>query len=497
VGARDIARVIALRFAATAVVGLGLLPAAAAGARTHHHAPRPHPAPLNPVIFVHGFEGSGSQFESQAMRLGSNGYPASWIGVLEYDSTQYAGAIAGTGVTPQQEAPLFDQLDQLIAHMKAVTHRPKVELLAHSLGTFLMQDYLNSSKQRAANVAHYVNIDGRTADSPPGGVKTLAVFGTRGPLSDQPGRQIKGAKNVFIPDSTHVQTATSPLTFYYFYKFFTGKPPKYTEILPRKGKITLDGRDVNFPENTGLSGATVQLWAINQATGQRVGSAPIYSTTVGSTGDFGPITVQSGRRYEFAEVRPGFPTHHFYYEPFVHTDHLVRLLESDALRNAGGPSDPRSMAMVIVRYKELWGDQGPQSDVLTINRQSVCNPTTCPLSKEVNGLFAADFNHDGQSETGQTWPTYQNVSQYFISSVDIFAPAASPPRGKVTVAIRSRGVGPVRTITFPNFESTSDDVTVQLDDFDKTASPRAAKPKPKCAARHRRRGARCRRVTPR
>jgi hypothetical protein len=60
----------------------------------------------------------------------------------------------------------------------------------------------------------------------------------------------------------------------------------------------------------------------------------------------------------------------------------------------------------------------------------------------------------------------------------MFAPAASPPTGKVTVAIKSRGVGPVRKITFPNFESTTDDVTVQLDDFDKTASP-AAKPKSK------------------
>src|SRR5205823_4211989 len=153
--------------------------------------------------------------------------------------------IAGTGLSPQQEAPLFDQLDQLIAHMKAVTHRPKVELLAHSLGTFLMQDYLNSSKQRAAHVAHYVNLDGKTADAPPGGVPTLAVFGTRGPLSDQPGRQIKGAKNVFIPDSTHVQTATSPLTFNYFYKFFNGRAPKYTQILRHKGTFTLEGRDVN------------------------------------------------------------------------------------------------------------------------------------------------------------------------------------------------------------------------------------------------------------
>jgi len=304
-------------------------------------------------------------------------------------------------------------------------------------------------------------------------VPTLAVFGTRGPLSDQPGRQIKGAKNVFIPDSTHVQTATSPLTFFYFYKFFTGRAPKYREILPQKGAITLEGRDVNFPQNTGLSGATVQLWQIDQATGQRIGSAPIYSTTVGDSGDFGPIRVQAGRRYEFAEVRPGYPTHHFYYEPFIHSDHLVRLLESDTLRSVGGPGDPRSVAMVIIRYKELWGDQGAQSDVLTVDGQRVCNASTCPLNKEVNGLFAADFNRDGQSETTQGWPPYDNASQYFISSVDVFAPAATPPTGKVTIGIKSRGAGPVRTIRFPNFASLNDDVTVQLSDYDRTARPRS------------------------
>src|SRR5881227_384707 len=123
------------RLLTSLLVIAGLCAAApVAGARSHHHFRHHHRTRLDPVIFVHGFEGSGSQFESQAMRLETSGYPARWIGVLEYDSTQYAGAIAGSGVSPQQEAPLFDRLDQMIARMKAATHRPKVELLAHSLG---------------------------------------------------------------------------------------------------------------------------------------------------------------------------------------------------------------------------------------------------------------------------------------------------------------------------------------------------------------------------
>lgn len=440
------------------------LPTGPAAARTRHATHAAVDYNRNAVIFVHGFAGSGSQFESQQMRLTSNGYPINYIAVFEYDSPLFAGRLASGGPLPQEQV-LFAQLDQLIAHMKAVTHRPKVDLLAHSLGTPLMQDYLESSPQRAANVAHYVNIDGATASSPPGGVPTLALWGTKGPISQPPGRRIKGAENVYIPDSSHVQTATSALSFYYIYKFFTGKAPTTTRIIPQQGPISVSGRDLDFPDNDGLAGATVQVWNINQTTGYRTGAAPIASFSIGSSGDFGPVTLTAGRRYEFAEVRPGFPTHHFYYEPFLRSDHLVRLLESDAFRTLGGAPDPRSVAMVIIRYKELWGDQGSQSDILQINGTSVCNATTCPLSKEVNGLFAADFNHDGASEPNQTWAPLDNASPYFISSVDVFAPASTPPSGEVTVTLRDRGTGPLHTITFPNFPSTSDDVTVQFNDF--------------------------------
>jgi pimeloyl-ACP methyl ester carboxylesterase len=453
-------------FVAALLVTAGVLLAGPAAYGQARHRASAAAANHNPVIFVHGFEGSGAQFESQQMRLTSNGYPQSFIAVFEYNSLLYASALANPNSTAAQEQILFAQMDRLIAHMKAVTHRSKVELLAHSLGTWLLLDYLNSSPQRAANVAHYVNIDGATANSPPGGVPTLALWGTKGPISQPPGRSITGAENVDIPDSSHVQTATSPLSFYYFYKFFNGTPPSTTQIVPQTGLITIAGRDVNFPENYGLSGATVQVWNINQATGQRMGGAPIASFLIGNSGHFGPVTVQAGRRYEFAEVRPGFPTHHFYYEPFLRTDHLIRLLESDPLRLAGGVPDPRSVAMVIIRYKELWGDQGSQSDIVRINGVSVCNSATCPLSKEVNGLFAADFDHDGtDSSTTETWPPYNNASPYFISSVDVFAPAQSPPAGDVTVTLRDRGAGPLHTVSFPNFASTTDVASVQFDDF--------------------------------
>jgi hypothetical protein len=55
--------------------------------------------------------------------------------------------------------------------------------------------------------------------------------------------------------------------------------------------------------------------------------------------------------------------------------------------------------------------------------------------------------------------------------VDLFMPAASPPTGKVSVALKSRGAGPTRVVNFPNFASSTDTVSVNLNDFEDTAAP--------------------------
>ena len=60
------------------------------------------------VIFVHGFFGSGAQFESQKMRLTSNGYHERYVRDLEYDST------FGT----ESRQMVFTRLDALVAELK-------------------------------------------------------------------------------------------------------------------------------------------------------------------------------------------------------------------------------------------------------------------------------------------------------------------------------------------------------------------------------------------
>src|SRR4051794_41190503 len=93
----------------------------------------------NPVLFVHGIEGSGAQFESQKMRFTSNGYPEAWVDEVDYDSTRAVG----------DKSAVDAQIDAAIAHLKQVTGRSKVDVIAHSLGTSVMYDYLTNGATAA------------------------------------------------------------------------------------------------------------------------------------------------------------------------------------------------------------------------------------------------------------------------------------------------------------------------------------------------------------
>src|SRR6184192_2950749 len=219
-----------LRFIASALAGavLVLSGASAADAASSFRQ--------NPIVFVHGIEGSGAQFESQKMRFMSNGYPERWIDEVDYNSTR---AVADKSEVDQQ-------IDDAIAALKRRTGKSKVDVVAHSLGTSVMYDYLTNgamAAERRANVAHYINVDGQNQNP---GVPTLAVWAGRG----TPGRSMDGAQNVTIPNQTHVQTCTSKESFVEYYKFLTRHRPRY-DIRPQRGPIEIAGKALNFPENAG------------------------------------------------------------------------------------------------------------------------------------------------------------------------------------------------------------------------------------------------------
>ncbi len=424
--------------------------AAAGDAADRHGAVgRGHRQP-RPVVFVHGGSGSGAQFESQALRLTGNGYPADRIAVHEYDSTFATNTMDD----------VWAGLDEVIGTLLDETGADQVDLLGHSLGTFVSQGYLTSSPARAATVAHYVNIDGRPAAAPPGGVPTLAVWG-----EGDPSRQVVGATNWYAPDQGHVQVATSAETFAEFYEFFTGRAPRTTAIVPERGRLRISGEANLFPANIGAAGTTLEVWRVDGDSGHRRGRRPVATFEIGEDGAWGPFRASRHQRYELALTRGDGSVHHFYFQPFVRSDHLVRLLTSepgtgiDLLRDK---SDAHT-SLTITRYKELWGDQGAAGDVLTVDGHDVVTPALAPRADRINALFVFDDGSDGVTDLSVPIPDVSALP--FITGADLHLPAATPPDDTISVALRSRtGWGRTQVVNVPNWASSQHHISIQFPD---------------------------------
>jgi pimeloyl-ACP methyl ester carboxylesterase len=411
-----------------------------------------HMPGIHPVVFVHGGSGSGAQFESQAMRFTSNFYPHEYIYVHEYDSSSIED------ILPQ----VLAGLDELIAGIQDETGADQVDILGHSLGTTVMHAYL-ASPERAANVAHYVNIDGRIADAPPGGVPTLAIWAGRG----TPGREIVGATNVTIPNQTHVQVATSAESFVEMYKFFTGHRPLTKYILPQFfGRIELAGRAVYFPQNEGVQDRTLEIWRVDGDTGERIRSKPEAVYSISGDGAWGPFKARRGAHYEMALVREGTFTHHFYFEPFIRSDYLIRLQTEEPGVGVGAYMDysDHHSNVIVIRYKELWGDQGVENDTLEINGVDVVSPGTHPIDKRVIATFVFDKDADGVHNLGV--PIFPFYLLHFLAGVDLYIPGVDPPDGTIPVVLTPRdGGGKTQVINIPNRASLDHRVTLQFNDY--------------------------------
>ena len=108
--------------------------------------------------------------------------------------------------------------------------------------------------------------------------------------------------------------------------------------------------------------------------------------------------MRSGKRYEFVLEQQG-QFHHFFYEPFRRSDHLIRLLT-----NVPGTSfdlilsrSENHVDLIMVRYKELWGDQGARERRAHGQRNNVINAATSPISHRTNAMFAFDQGSDGRA----------------------------------------------------------------------------------------------------
>ena len=333
--------------------------------------------------------------------------------------------------------------------------------MAHSLGTSVMYDYLTNgamAAQRRANVGHYINVDGQSRTP----ASRRSRCGPEGHARPQHGRRAE--RDDPEPDpraDLHLGGVLRRVLQ------VPDRAPPAHDIVRRAGAIEVAGKALNFPENSGAIGRDVEIWPVDR---QRAGGRPRPARVdpdhrrLDGRRRLGPGHGPGRPRYEFALVRPALPTLHIYYEPFVRSDYTLRLLESEAIADAVGYR-PGSMSAVNIRYKELWGDQGAESDELLINGVNICTAALCPASKQVNALFAYDRNRDGQTDLSSPDPVLGQLP--FIQGADVFIPASAPPDGTTSFQLLSRGTGPLRTLDIPNWDSLGDGVTIQWNDFER------------------------------
>lgn len=460
-----------LRLAASALVALGLLFAHTGCSDGSDNDNQPQPQVM-PIIFVHGQSGSAQQFETQAMRFTSNGYPQDMLFAFEYDTAQSVNPIAA--------------LDVFIDAVLAQTGAEKVYAVGHSRGTFVWTSYLDDPNFSGPDkVARYVNIDGRSPPELPGGVPTIGIWGEWSTansgynrLEDNSNAQIgpDPAQNFYFPDKSHTETTTAADAFAVMYEFLTGITPQTTAVLPAdSGRVAVAGRASFFPENQGYAGSTLQIWEIDAQTGQRLLAEPTASFAIGASGDFGPVELSGESYYEFALLRPATArvpqetVHHFYSAPFTRDNYFLRLLSSLPGESISAfiPTEEDSTGFVAMRQREFWGDQGASSDQLFVNGLNVLTPQISPRAATAgSGVNIAVFVFDEKGdnitdlEKGELAPFNQLT---FLTAADVFIPAAADGSGTIEIVLVARGAGET-TLNIPNWPSSTHRISVMFRD---------------------------------
>ena len=456
----------ALGILAVLIAGTGVAvaaPASPAGAQSE---------PALPIVFVHGFSGSAQQYETQAQRWASNDYP------------NVVTAVDRNSLLPAN----FTVLDNFFDDLMAQTGDSQIYVVGHSQGTAVMFGYLNSSSERAARVAKYIGIDGLSAPACPGGVECMGLW-ARGPET-----RVLGPVNVRFPEQGHTQSVGSEESFAAQYEFFTGEEPRTTLVLPEPpGQVEIAGRAVNFPANTGLAGSTVDVFEVDARTGARKSDVPRHTVAIGGDGNFGPLKVNDQQRYELQVTRQsdeGPRFQHFYYEPFLRDDYLVRLNLSplDSALSQAIDRGPHT-SVSVVRQKEWWGNNtvDPTNiDALDITTTTpdgvesagnIINAATAPYTGSTIAVITFDNNADGVTDTSAPVPL-----QIFLAGVDAYMPATDPPNGTITFTHEQRREG-TQVINTPNWSSEAGHgmtVTFRdwVQDIDTWGECKRAKPSP-------------------
>lgn len=359
-----------------------------------------------PVVFVHGFLGSGDNWSWPIRRLVQNGYCANRLFVFDWNSVNRSRSTDSL-------------LDVTINRVLQQTGATAVHLVGHSAGGGLCYSYLSDSI-RSRKVARYVHIGSNAMKMPAGAggtVPTLNIY-SKADKVVRNGGPIPGAENVELHTADHMQVATGDSTVQALYAFFNGG--KQFVLRPFRAVagegVSVAGKVVTLGENMPVKGKyRIELY--DPETGRYRHTRGITPwKTIGPDGsweatqyknDFLSVEVQpeAGRRViYFLESQP-VANVHVYLRTFPAAGMVASLLQQL-------PADSAKALLVVFSSN---GALIAGRDSLLVNGVPVTTPAIAPPSKTMIAAFVTD-DGDGASSYAAL-PAFRSFP--FLGSMDL------------------------------------------------------------------------------
>jgi pimeloyl-ACP methyl ester carboxylesterase len=416
-----------------------------------------------PIVFVHGNGDTAGLWLTTLWRFEANGWPRDRLAAVDVpyplSRDDDSKPQDGRSSTLDNMQAVSAEVDRLL---KATGAR-QVVLIANSRGGYAVRNYV-ANGGGAAKVSHAILCGtpnhgvwadiklrpgnefngagpfltalnapkGAAGDEVTPGPKWLTIRSDNNDKFAQPdgvwigakgtptnvgfdGPALKGADNVVIAGIDHRETAFSAKAFEAMFRFIAGKAPATLALAPQQ-RVVLDGKVSGYgvnnlsgagPSNLPLVGATVEVYATNAATGERIGPAA-HRKTIGADGAWGPFSADPQARYEFVIAAPGYATTHIYRSPFARSSDIVNLRAERML-------DADKDAVAVITLTRPRGYFGLPRDQINLDGKSppgvppgtagVSN-SKLKLTEGAGRAVAGQFNDE--RIVGRAWPVANN-----------------------------------------------------------------------------------------
>ena len=397
---------------------------------------------FNPVVMCHGLLASGDTYASQVKRFAQNNYCGNSTYVFDWNTLGGGSSVDG--------------LDDFIDAILLSTGAEQVELVGHSAGGGLGYDYL-ADATRAGKVAHYAHLGSspQTGSAGPNGeVPTLNIYSPYDAVVDA--EDIPGATNISLALKDHYEVATSVETFSEIFKFFRGEVPTSTAIVS-DDKRTVSGKVLTLGENEPLIDATVNVYKLNSATGERLETQPLVTYMTNGVGEWGSFNAEKDSHYEFEVISANSADRklHYYREPFLTSDGLVYLRAFPPATSLAGtllaslPEDDNQAVVISFTSSQAVINN---RDVMTVEGY---NLSTAEFASEDNTTIAYFLYDDGNSQTDETEVGLFGFTP-FLTGVDVFFPTDQ----QATIDLNFNQ----RELHVPSWPSETEGVTIAVFD---------------------------------